>query len=289
MNILLVGNRGRIGSYFQNAFKAENIHFTGYDQKDGKDLLDITKLEENLNKADVVVDLATCAHDDFSEIMNVNLQGLWNLLHLSKKQHIKKVIFMSSVDAIGVFKGESAPKYLPINNEHPCYPSSAYGISKYLSEKMCEYWSISSKIPTICLRPPGVWFEETYFEILEARKKDPKYEWDPYWEYGAFIDIRDLYELTKKVIITSSPEYFKSYLVSSDDITTSGLSSRELVNKIHPNELWVGDADYEKKPYKTLLDIEQVKAKYSWKPEYSWERFITDNEGQPRPPGVRLA
>jgi UDP-glucose 4-epimerase len=281
MNILLTGNKGKIGSYLHSILCERKHVVIGYDIIDGKDLLNIDDLENCFNEIDYVIHMATgISHNDkhHSEIMDVNLQGLWNLLSLSSKYHVKKVIVLSSVDAIGIFKGEASPQYLPIDNNHPCYPSTAYGISKRLSEEMCQLWSRGEAIPTICLRPPGVWFENTYNEIIKARKNDPDYEWNPYWEYGAFIDVRDLCELIMKIMENNKIIGFHNYLVSSEDITTSGLTSKELSSKIHPNVKWVGDVEYDDNPYKTLLDIEPVKEDFEWKPEYSWKKYCIEKK-----------
>jgi nucleoside-diphosphate-sugar epimerase len=51
----------------------------------------------------------------------------------------EKIIFLSSVDALGIFQGEGIPKYLPLDDDYPCHPRAVYSISKKLAEDMCRF------------------------------------------------------------------------------------------------------------------------------------------------------
>ncbi|MDZ8240137.1 MAG: NAD-dependent epimerase/dehydratase family protein [Nostoc sp. ChiQUE01a] len=57
---------------------------------------------------------------------------------------VKRVVFFSSVDALGIFKGERKPDYLPLDDNHPCYPTTPYAVSKRLGEEMCRYFTNST-------------------------------------------------------------------------------------------------------------------------------------------------
>ncbi len=277
VNILVTGSGGRIGTFLCKDLIARGHRVVGYDLKDGDDIVDAEKLKRKINGIEAIIHLAVYSGDEMTysyNVMNANLQGLWNLLTLAAKGNVEKIVFMSSVDALGVFKGEAVPDYFPIDDEHPCRPSSEYGISKKLSEEMCKYWSSTEGIPVVCLQPPGVWFKETYVEITEKRNYDSEYEWKPYWEYGAFVDVRDLSDLCCTIIETSNSKGFTRYLVSSDDITTSGLTSREWVKRLHPDVSWKRDREFEDNPYRSLLDNGPVKRAYNWKPRYSWNSFV---------------
>jgi nucleoside-diphosphate-sugar epimerase len=91
---------------------------------------------------------------DASQIVATNLQATWNVLTAARDAGVRRVVFLSSADVLGVFKGERAPDYLPLDDAHPCYPSTPYGISKLLAEAMCRLFSESSDLPVVCLKPP---------------------------------------------------------------------------------------------------------------------------------------
>jgi nucleoside-diphosphate-sugar epimerase len=229
MKVFLTGNRGKIGKVFEADLHCAEYEVVGYDLLDGKDILDVPMLNDSFKSCDAVIDLAALDVIDFksslnpgpNEIMNVNLQGTWNVLTAAGNAHIKLMIYLSSVDGFGVFGGRGKPDYLPLDDNHPCYPVSPYDISKRLAEEMCRFWSAVERIPTICLRPPGVWTPDTYLEIQAARNVKPEYEWSHYWEYGAFIDIRDLSSACI-CALTCPFEGFVCFLVAASDVTTSG-------------------------------------------------------------------
>jgi UDP-glucose 4-epimerase len=124
----------------------------------------------------------------------------------------------------------------------------------------------------ICFRPPGVWDESTYFKISAARKERPEYEWDPYWEYGAFLDVRDLAEAILLALQKDIPG-FHSMLLASEDITTAGMTSLELVNKLLPHTPWRGGKEYELTPFGALVKSKKAAVTLGWSSHYSWWKF----------------
>jgi UDP-glucose 4-epimerase len=280
MRIFLTGNRGKIGKVIEDDLLCLGYEVIGYDRLDGKDILDIPLLNAAMKGCDVVIHLAALDIDTPQsskpspyDIMNVNLQGTWNVLTVASNNRVKRLVYMSSVDALGIFGGRGKPDYLPLDDDHPCYPSSPYDISKHLAEEMCRFWSVKEQIPTICLKPPGVWTPDTYLEIQEIRSVKPEYEWSPYWEYGAFIDIRDLSSATIQAI-TCPFEGFGCFLIAADDITTSGKTSKELVQFICPDVEWRGGSEYEKDQFLSLVKTYNVRRVLQWEPKYTWQSFI---------------
>ncbi|RPI13881.1 MAG: NAD(P)-dependent oxidoreductase [Ignavibacteriae bacterium] len=277
MRVLITGNKGFIGREVERKLVSVGFQTTGYDITDGFDILNADLLTQSAAGCKYIVHLAAIEGQAPVKVMETNLLGTWNVLCAAKETNVEKIIYISSVDALGIFQGEGIPKYLPLDDDYPCHPSAVYSISKKLAEEMCRYFSESTGIPVICLRPPGVWDDSTYRIITIARKERPEYEWEPYWEYGAFLDVRDLAD----VILASIENIKNGYhclLVASDDITTSGLSSLELVHKIHPCVKWKGDKEYELNPFKSLVNTDKAKSILQWSPKYSWRRFWEESK-----------
>jgi UDP-glucose 4-epimerase len=281
MRIFLTGSRGFIGQAINEALHNAGYQVEGYDIKDGHDVLDAESIIQRINRCQMVIHLAAIEGQSAYKVMQTNLLGTWNVLNAARQFKVDKVLFASSVDALGVFQGEGIPEYLPLDDTYPCHPKKPYSISKKLAEEMCRHFSGSSGIPTICFRPPGVWDESTYHKITAARKKRPEYEWDPYWEYGAFLDIRDF---TSAVMMALQKDIsgFHTLLLSSDDITTSGMTSLQLVKKIHPNVPWRGGIEYESKPCNSLVKTENAKRLLGWSPKYSWGKYQNESKALSR-------
>jgi hypothetical protein len=47
-------------------------------------------------------------------------------------------------------------------------------------------------IATVCLRRVAVWDQAGTAQSAHQWRARPRLEWGPYWEYGAFVDVRDV-------------------------------------------------------------------------------------------------
>ena len=195
MRVLVTGSRGLVGSAVTEELENARHTALGFDLRDGQDVLQLATLSTAMRDCDAVVHAAALLGtegESAERIMEVNVLGTWSVLCAAGAAQVKRVVFLSSVDVLGVFKGERAPDYLPLDDAHRCYPSTPYGMSKYLAEVMCRCVAEGSDMRVVALRPPGVWTQDTYGMIALERAKRREFEWDPFWEYGAFIDVRDL-------------------------------------------------------------------------------------------------
>ncbi len=272
MRVLVTGSRGLVGASVVAELCASGHAVVEYDLEDSRDILHLPKLVEVTRACDAIVHAAALlgrSGESPEQIMAVNLQGTWNVLSAATEARVQRVVFLSSVDALGVFKGKRPPDYLPLDNAHPCYPATPYALSKRLAEEMCRFSSEQYGLSVVCLRPPGVWTRETYAMVESERAKRREFEWDPFWEYGAFIDLRDLTRACLAAL-TCHRVGFRCVLVSSSDITTSGRTSRELAQLVHPDVEWRGGPEYEDEPHRTLLDIEPARKLLDWSPEHTW-------------------
>ncbi len=273
MRILITGNRGFIGRVIERRLIDAGCDVVGFDIVDGDDIRNPALLAKKVSGCSAIVHLAAVEGRSDTDVMETNVVGTWNVLSAGSQSKVDKIIFMSSVDVLGIFQGEGTPVYLPIDDDYPCHPICTYSMSKKLAEDMCGYFSSRTGIPVICFRPPGVWDESTYQKISEARKKRPEYEWDPYWEYGAFLDVRDLAEAVLPALQTEI-QGFHTLLLAAEDITTSGLTSLELVKKLHPDIPWKGGQEYETSPFSALVKSTKARSLLNWSPHYSWRGFI---------------
>ena len=276
VKILLTGSEGLVGRNVCLLLAQNGHSCVGFDTATAGDILDVHALNAAASHCDAIVHSAALLglpDQSANQIMQVNLQGTWNVLSCALANNIRRIVFLSSVDVLGVFKGESAPDFLPLDELHVCRPSTPYAMSKYLAEKMCSVFASAHDIEIVCLRPPGVWeAPATYEWIATERQKRAAFEWDPFWEYGAFIDVRDL----ARACLSGLQANFSGchhVFVSSNDITTSGQTSRSLAQKLHPNVDWRGGAEFDENPFRTLLSNEAGKALLDWQPEHLWSHF----------------
>ena len=86
-----------------------------------------------------------------------NVLGTWHVLEGARAQGIHNAVVCSSVSAVGIRESEPAipPVYLPIDEDHPLRPSTAYGLSKQAAEHIAAGFARAGDMRVTCLRP--VW------------------------------------------------------------------------------------------------------------------------------------
>jgi nucleoside-diphosphate-sugar epimerase len=243
-----------------------------FDIDAGLDVRRDDHLAQAVGQADAVVHLAAVLGwhgESDDEFMDVNLLGTWRLLRHCVDAGVRRLVFMSSIDVLGVFKGHRAPDYLPLDDDHPCYPNTSYAVSKRLAEVLCGDYSRVFGLETVVLRPPGVWSTTTYDEIKALRRERPSYEWSPFWEYGAFIDVRDLATAVVRALVAGYPGA-KPFGVAADDTNSSGPTSQEWAERLHPDVERRDGERFAGNPHRTLLDNARAKAALGWSPTQTW-------------------
>lgn len=273
MNVLVTGNRGRIGSHIEEQLTAQGHSVVGFDKADGHNILDFAAVRAAAAGCDAAIHLASLLGrptDDPNETMETSVMGSWHVLQAAEAEQMQRVVYFSSVNALGIFMGQTAPDYLPIDDEHPARPQSPYGLSKWLVEQMCSRFTQRTGIATVCLRPPAVWMPEWVPHIRERRAQDPDSEWNRNWEYGAFCDVRDVAAAAVLGLTCPDPGHV-TILLCADEIG-SDTPSRQMAQKVHPDVPWVGGPEYDAEPYRALVSNRRAKEVLGWQPQYAWER-----------------
>lgn len=76
----------------------------------------------------------------------VNVKGTMNILEITRKIGVKRLINASSSSVYGKVE------YLPFDESHPTRPLSPYGVSKLVAEHYCRIYNELYGLPTVSLR-----------------------------------------------------------------------------------------------------------------------------------------
>ncbi len=272
MHVLVTGSRGLAGSVLVAELREQGYEVVEFDISAGQDIRNLEAVRSAAQGCDAIIHLAALLggpDDDPSDIMTVNLLGTWHTLLAAEEVGARRVVFFSSVNAMGVFMGQRAPDYLPIDDRHPCYPRGLYGLSKWRAEEMCRQFTARTGISTICLRPPAIFNDEVKRSIVTARRENTEFEWSPFWEYGAFLDVRDTAGAAVCALRCPDPGHV-TVLVNAKDISSAVKSSRELVQMLHPDVPWKGGSEYEIDPYRSLVICDRAQRILGWSPNHTW-------------------
>jgi len=174
MKILITGHKGFIGSHLVRALRKKRYSVTGYDLKEGYDILDDWRLNDIFKecKPDIVFHLAAlksvpASFTDPSKYMQVNGIGTLRVLEASLRNNVKRLIYASSSSVYG---GVDHPLIQNSESDAP-NPRSPYAISKLIGEYLCKLYSEPNVLETIVLRyfnvfGPGQQADSAYASVI---------------------------------------------------------------------------------------------------------------------------
>ncbi len=271
MRILVTGHRGNVGSVVAGHLAGLGHQIVGFDIADGQDVLDAASLRRAAEGCTAVVHLAALAHDTAGppeQIMAVNVLGTWHVLLAAQAAGVAHVVHFSSAQVFGTAEGEHLPDYFPLDDAHPRRASRPYGLSKVLSEDLCASFTARSGIATVSLRPVHVWQPDSYQQAELGWQADPGSEWTPYWEFGAFVDVRDVAVAVEGALRARVDGHVRAVLCA-DDMAASALSL-EMATRLAPEVPVLRPDYYHADPHRALVDCSTARRLLGWQPRYRW-------------------
>jgi nucleoside-diphosphate-sugar epimerase len=211
------------------------------------------------------------AHDTAGspeDIMAVNVLGTWHVLLAAEAAAAGRVIHFSSAQVLGIAGGERLPDYLPVDDAHPRRAARPYGLSKVLAEDLCAGFTSRSGIPTVSLRPVMVW-DPGMYQRTEARwRAGPDSEWTPFWELGAFVDVRDVAGAVERALAVPLSGHHRALLCAADIAATR--PALEMAARLAPGVPVRDAAAYGRGPWRALVDCSAAGRLLGWRPRYPW-------------------
>lgn len=191
-----------------------------------------------------------------------NMMSTYNVFEAARRLGIKNVVWASSETVLGL-PFDTPPPYVPVDEEYPGRPESAYSLSKLLGEEMAaQYcrWDPAMKI--IGLRFSNVMDLADYAAF-------PDYEKDPQrrkWNLWGYIDARDAAQATRKAI-EADLKGAEVFIIANEDTVVSRTND-ELLAQFFP------DMPIKQKygPNETLLSIEKARRVLGYAPQHSWRK-----------------
>lgn len=271
MRILVTGHRGNIGVPVARHLAGLGHDVVGFDRAEDADLLDAGQVKRTAAGCAAVVHLAALAHDAAGspeQIMAVNVLGTWHTLLAAEAAGAERVVHFSSVQVLGIAEGERLPDYFPVDDAHPRRATRAYGLSKLLTEDLCAGFTARTGIASVALRPVWVWSPGQYRRTEAQWRAESRSEWEPFWEYGAFVDVRDVATAVELALEVPLTGHHRTLLCAADIAATRpGL---EMAARLAP-DVTVNDQErYRADPWRALIDCSTAETILGWRPRYHW-------------------
>lgn len=282
MRVLVTGSAGKIGSalvarltneghavstfdHTAQPHEAAHAHLPG-------DLRDVNAVRRAVQGADAVMHLGAIAHDRFGapeDVLAVNVLGTLNVLLACGEAGVKRVVFFSSVNALGNFQGHRVTTRFPIDDNYPRHPISPYQVSKYLGEEACRSFSDRYGMVTICLRPVLVAGPEMY---ARWREHGDTFRADMHRpDYWSYVDLSDVCDAAL-LALTAEGVTHGAFLLAAPD-TTMAAPTAELVDRWYPDVPWPEVSRKEwlaGRPNRSLVDCAHAAKVLGWEPRHTW-------------------
>jgi nucleoside-diphosphate-sugar epimerase len=169
--IAVTGGNGQLGRHVVAALEPD-YEVTVIDRTDGGthqphgavDVLDLDRVSEALRGQDAVTHLAAIdAATDATprQFFHTNTLAAWNVLQAGYEAGVRRFAMCSSSSAYGV-RAEgfrAAPRYLPLDEDHPALATDPYGLSKRACETIGQGFAARPGVSVAVLRPCYVAFE----------------------------------------------------------------------------------------------------------------------------------
>jgi len=184
----------------------------------------------------------------------------YNVFEACRRLGIKNIVWASSETVLGL-PFDVPPPYVPVDEEYPSRPESAYSLSKILGETMAQqFCRWDPELKMIGLRFSNVMEPKDY-------EKFPSFDTDARirkWNLWGYIDARDAAQAIRKSI-EAQIKGAEVFIIANID-TVMSRPNAELLKEVFPGVPV-------KKPVganETLLSIEKAKRMLGYEPKFSW-------------------
>lgn len=269
--ILVTGSSGFIGKEIVRRLDKSEV----VTDSNNSERIDLQNKEQvmKLDSADIVIHLAgkTPQNElEWSEYFDNNVIGTLNVLEYCIQKKVKKMIYVSSY----VYGN---PKYCPVDENHPINPHNAYTESKYLGERLCEFYCNRSDLNLIILRPFNIFgksMREGFLisNLINSVKTGEKSIIVNKNSKRDFLYVDDFVDLIVKLIdhdfkfevfnVGAGKSYsFEDIIKKIEKITSQKINADYKENK----EIFIDDI---------TSDISKIKNKTNWQPRIKFDEGL---------------
>jgi nucleoside-diphosphate-sugar epimerase len=242
----------------------ERTQFVRVDLTDyGQTVEVLSAIDSRYRGVDAVVHLAAIPGPGAAPnatIFENNILSTFNVFAGARAVGIRQIVWASSETVLGL-PFETPPPYMPVDEEYPGRPETAYSLSKHLGEQMAiQMCRKDPSLTIIGLRFSNVMRPSDYAAF-------PSYDADARlrsWNLWSYIDARDGAQAVRKAL-TYQGKGFEAFIIANADTVMSRPTS-ELATEVFPGVEVRGPLG----EHQTLLSIEKARRLLGYEPEHSW-------------------
>ena len=239
------------------------IDFTDF----GETVQALTAIDSRYEHVDGVVHLAAIPGPGMAPnatILANNVISSYNVFAAAHAAHIKTIVWASSETLLGL-PFDVPPPYIPVDEDYPARPQSAYALGKALDEEMARHfcrWDPELKM--IGLRFSNVMEPADYPAF-------PSYDADPglrKWNLWGYIDARDGAQAVRRALELKTTGMDVFIIAAAD--TVMSRRNDELIAETFPDVPLTRPVG----SHETLLSIDRARRVLGYEPRHSWRDEI---------------
>lgn len=208
MRVIVTGGSGDIGRYVVHELHAHGFTpvildvrpprtATGHAEYVRCDLMSLDAAVREIRDCDAVVHLAAIPNpfnDPAERVMAVNMVTTYNVLEAVRLNRVPRIVYgcSESSSGFGVHRVALTPRYLPLDEEHPCWPHEVYSFTKRFGEEMVREYSRAFGIAGISLRYCWVLVDRDAEAIRGILRSQAEGRRDPKAWFGSYIAPHDV-------------------------------------------------------------------------------------------------
>jgi nucleoside-diphosphate-sugar epimerase len=247
----------------------ESVPFSQVDLTDfGQTMAALSGIDERVHKVTGIVHLAAIPAPGRAPnhvTFETNTISTYNVFEAARQLQIKNIVWASSETVLGL-PFEIPPPYVPIDEEYPGRPETAYSLSKLVGEEIAKQfcrWDPELKI--IGLRLSNVMSPEDYARFPSFQDDARKRKWNV-WSY---IDARDAAQAFR-LALEADVKGAEVFIIANAD-TVMLRDNKALLTEVFPNVPQRGTFG----PNDSLFSIEKARRILKYEPKYSWRSAKT--------------
>ena len=304
IKVAITGGAGRLGRCVA-AKLFETCELTIVDKHDDAaservpiDVLDREMLATAIAGQDAIIHLAAIdASINASEqaFYETNTLAAWNVLELGYSAGVRQFVICSSSSVYGFSQSNrlGAPEALPIDESHSCRPSSAYGLSKQVTELIAQGFSRRPDMSVTVLRPCFVAFNDLLEQMCSEREarntlsqvvdSETEHTWiEPLPVLRSWVDPESVADCFRCALEAKLPG-FHVFNVNSDDtfINDDTLTYMKMTFGELPNR--IDQAFYVHNTRASVFDNRLALSVLGWKPRVDWRQFSASSTMASKP------
>lgn len=275
--VLVTGAAGLLGRFVVRELLDHGYIVRGLDRRAGDadiawhvgDVTSPDLVKKAIDGVDAVLHIAAVPNiwsGDGQTIMRVNCLGTYTVFEAAEAAGVQRAVFCSSDSVAGYTVREGrmlAPRYAPLDLDHPLLATDPYAISKILGEDLARAYALRG-MSVIALRTVFVAYPEMAGEIV-ARAKDPDNYRGPMaggpssaggGPLHHHIDPRDLARAFRLAVeLPMDAGAFERFYLSAQ-VTLSPEPTLDRLRRLHGEAVEIRVPDvYAKQPFAPLYDL----------------------------------